>query len=231
MAQFGYKADVVNQRSSPAHHKYSHVASPSYTSPDINDVRRRMSPDGLVCMARCGLTFTVVMITVVIYTALAITHPYMQAQNRFSFLHDLFLLFCVFGIVANLVLMKLTAWRNLYCTKAVNPQSKAVLPDVTWHQCIDCDEYVPPRTHHCVLCGGCVLKRDHHCFFTGCCVGFYNQRYFVVFCSFIGLAGTYCAYSMLCYFTENVGLVWSDYLVPWTFIRLVFSGSHLFPSN
>ena len=43
----------------------------------------------------------------------------------------------------------------------------------------------PPRTHHCSICSRCVLKMDHHCPWFNNCIGFYNHRYFFLFCVFL----------------------------------------------
>ncbi|OWF42903.1 probable palmitoyltransferase ZDHHC16 [Mizuhopecten yessoensis] len=50
--------------------------------------------------------------------------------------------------------------------------------------CRKCFSKKPARTHHCKTCGKCVLKMDHHCPWLNTCVGFYNQRYFFLFCFF-----------------------------------------------
>ncbi|XP_060079233.1 palmitoyltransferase ZDHHC16B-like [Ylistrum balloti] len=50
--------------------------------------------------------------------------------------------------------------------------------------CRKCFSKKPARTHHCKTCGKCVLKMDHHCPWLNTCVGFYNQRYFFLFCCF-----------------------------------------------
>ncbi|XP_033757331.1 palmitoyltransferase ZDHHC16B-like [Pecten maximus] len=50
--------------------------------------------------------------------------------------------------------------------------------------CHKCFSKKPARTHHCKKCGKCILKMDHHCPWLNTCVGFYNQRYFFLFCCF-----------------------------------------------
>lgn len=57
-----------------------------------------------------------------------------------------------------------------------------------WHECTECQMWVPPRARHCRICAVCVLKRDHHCILTGCCVGHHNYRYFFYFVLYMFLA-------------------------------------------
>nr|XP_017107227.2 probable palmitoyltransferase ZDHHC24 [Drosophila bipectinata] len=57
-----------------------------------------------------------------------------------------------------------------------------------WHECTECQMWVPPRSRHCRICAVCVLKRDHHCILTGCCVGHHNYRYFFYFVLYMFLA-------------------------------------------
>lgn len=103
--------------------------------------------------------------------------------------------------------------------------------------CDYCQHWIPKRCHHCSLCEKCILKRDHHCFFTGLCIGFYNQRYFVVFCFYVALGtGLGFAYLMI-YLNNNFKVFWSGdnyhYLLPLTSIEWLLgwgdiSGFHLF---
>lgn len=69
--------------------------------------------------------------------------------------------------------------------------------------CYSCAMLCPPRSKHCNLCNQCILKRDHHCFFGGCCVGFYNQRYFIVFCFYGTLGALYSCYVTLMYLSSH----------------------------
>lgn len=57
--------------------------------------------------------------------------------------------------------------------------------------CKKCIGPKPARTHHCSVCRRCVLKMDHHCPWFDNCIGFYNHRYFFMFCTFITMACIY----------------------------------------
>ncbi|VDK43664.1 unnamed protein product [Anisakis simplex] len=89
-----------------------------------------------------------------------------------------------------------------------------------WSICTRCESYRPPRAHHCRVCRRCVRKMDHHCklihhyYYHYCCcfcyyvflsrrihsfpgpwvnncVGEFNQKYFLQFLLYVGLASSY----------------------------------------
>ncbi|XP_027047703.1 palmitoyltransferase ZDHHC3-like [Pocillopora damicornis] len=60
-----------------------------------------------------------------------------------------------------------------------------------WTVCAKCEAYRPPRAHHCRTCGRCIRKMDHHCPWINNCVGEANQKYFILFLFYTGLASLY----------------------------------------
>ncbi|NXT59494.1 ZDHC3 Palmitoyltransferase, partial [Pluvianellus socialis] len=62
-----------------------------------------------------------------------------------------------------------------------------------WTVCDRCEAYRPPRAHHCRVCHRCVRRMDHHCPWINNCVGELNQKYFIQFLFYSGLASLYAA--------------------------------------
>ncbi|ESO86203.1 hypothetical protein LOTGIDRAFT_129679 [Lottia gigantea] len=91
-----------------------------------------------------------------------------------------------------------------------------------WRLCPSCQLDAPPRSHHCKLCGKCILKRDHHCFFTGSCIGFYNQRYFIVFCVHMIWSNLFALYMQLNYLNQVMPIFSSSFLNYIPAINIVF---------
>ncbi|XP_064617211.1 palmitoyltransferase ZDHHC3-like [Liolophura sinensis] len=60
-----------------------------------------------------------------------------------------------------------------------------------WTVCMKCETYRPPRAHHCRICRRCIRRMDHHCPWINNCVGEYNQRYFIQFLFYVGVASVY----------------------------------------
>ncbi|XP_061086150.1 zf-DHHC domain-containing protein isoform X3 [Conger conger] len=60
-----------------------------------------------------------------------------------------------------------------------------------WTVCSRCETYRPPRAHHCRVCQRCIRRMDHHCPWINNCVGELNQKYFIQFLFYTGLASLY----------------------------------------
>lgn len=83
----------------------------------------------------------------------------------------------------------------------------------------------PPLTHHCRDCNKCVLRRDHHCYLLGKCVGYYNQRYFIVLCIYVGVASALAQHYFVHYLRANAADSDGSWLVgPHTLVRRFWSG-------
>ncbi|XP_062453915.1 palmitoyltransferase ZDHHC3-like [Rhea pennata] len=82
-------------------------------------------------------------------------------------------------------------------------QRKAERSNEDWTVCNRCETYRPPRAHHCRVCHRCVRRMDHHCPWINNCVGELNQKYFIQFLFYTGLASLYA-----------VGLVLAAWLWP-----------------
>ncbi|KAJ6657034.1 hypothetical protein lerEdw1_003035 [Lerista edwardsae] len=63
--------------------------------------------------------------------------------------------------------------------------------DEDWTVCNRCETYRPPRAHHCRVCHRCIRRMDHHCPWINNCVGELNQKYFIQFLFYTGLASLY----------------------------------------
>ncbi|XP_025899029.1 palmitoyltransferase ZDHHC3-like [Nothoprocta perdicaria] len=70
---------------------------------------------------------------------------------------------------------------------------KAERSNEDWTVCNRCETYRPPRAHHCRVCHRCVRRMDHHCPWINNCVGELNQKYFIQFLFYTGLASVYAA--------------------------------------
>ncbi|KAM8882494.1 palmitoyltransferase ZDHHC3 [Synchiropus picturatus] len=60
-----------------------------------------------------------------------------------------------------------------------------------WTVCSHCETYRPPRAHHCRVCQRCIRRMDHHCPWINNCVGELNQKYFIQFLFYTGMASLY----------------------------------------
>ncbi|KAF0029010.1 hypothetical protein F2P81_018115 [Scophthalmus maximus] len=112
------------------------------------------------------------------------------------------------GSVFNLILLLLLA---CHCRAVFSDPGMVPLPDTAidfsdlrsqssrmsergcegWTVCSRCETYRPPRAHHCRVCQRCIRRMDHHCPWINNCVGELNQKYFIQFLFYTGLASLY----------------------------------------
>ncbi|KDN52919.1 hypothetical protein K437DRAFT_219769 [Tilletiaria anomala UBC 951] len=92
----------------------------------------------------------------------------------------------------------------------------------------DASKLVPPpkpeRTHHCSICKACVLKYDHHCPWLNQCVGLGNERYFVLFVVWLGLACVIITGSgwQVAYLAVQINEPWPHAYTPRVFVLLTW---------
>ncbi|ESO05348.1 hypothetical protein HELRODRAFT_77725 [Helobdella robusta] len=86
--------------------------------------------------------------------------------------------------------------------------------DETITICKKCMMPKPLRAHHCRVCNRCVLKMDHHCPWLNNCVGFYNHRYFFMFCVYMLLGCVYVSVVAYPMFKRHYNIYWSQQLQP-----------------
>ncbi|XP_030397967.1 palmitoyltransferase ZDHHC3-like isoform X5 [Gopherus evgoodei] len=72
-----------------------------------------------------------------------------------------------------------------------NTPHKSERSNEDWTVCNRCETYRPPRAHHCRICHRCIRRMDHHCPWINNCVGELNQKYFIQFLFYTGLASLY----------------------------------------
>ncbi|CAH2991913.1 unnamed protein product [Chilo suppressalis] len=60
--------------------------------------------------------------------------------------------------------------------------------------CVCCKLEQPRKSFHCETCGVCILRRDHHCFFFSRCIGLNNQRYYIMYLTYISIGLIYSTY-------------------------------------
>eukprot|EP00668_Euglena_longa_P016801 GGOE01021108.1.p1 GENE.GGOE01021108.1~~GGOE01021108.1.p1 ORF type:complete len:320 (+),score=84.30 GGOE01021108.1:86-1045(+) len=103
--------------------------------------------------------------------------------------------------------------------------------------CRKCNVYKPDRAHHCSDCNRCVLKMDHHCPWINNCVGFANQKFFLLFLSYIPVCAAWIVASVAYYLMHGLDLtarpmdlvnLMASVLVAGTFgvSLLLFAGFH-----
>ncbi|XP_065846300.1 palmitoyltransferase ZDHHC7-like [Oscarella lobularis] len=91
--------------------------------------------------------------------------------------------------------------------------------DDGWTLCNKCESYRPPRAHHCRICRRCIRRMDHHCPWINNCVGELNQKFFILFLIYTGLA---CVYALILTIVAMVKGFGSNRVQPAAIICSVF---------
>jgi palmitoyltransferase len=73
--------------------------------------------------------------------------------------------------------------------------------------CKKCNVYKPDGSHHCSDCQHCVLRMDHHCPWINNCVGERNEKFFILFISYIPLGSLHIVGTA--FFAYHNSNVWS----------------------
>lgn len=143
---------------------------------------KRLTPDSLLCISRCGMTYFSCVLCLVFFPAVFWFIPFLYNNDSLAWWSSMILsLFLMINVCVNFVFVVM---RQGHCFPVVNAPS-------SWKMCYDCEYLVPTNAHHCILCHRCVVLRDHHCFFTGSCVCRSNQRYFIIYCFYCGFGSLY----------------------------------------
>ncbi|KAI0987052.1 hypothetical protein GJ496_007325 [Pomphorhynchus laevis] len=79
---------------------------------------------------------------------------------------------------------------NYYMAIFIHPGSPTMYTSAPF-TCRKCNMPKPHRTHHCSVCQKCILRMDHHCPWINNCVGFYNHRFFFLFCLYTTIGCVY----------------------------------------
>ena len=63
--------------------------------------------------------------------------------------------------------------------------------------------YKPPRAHYDRGVSRQVVKMDHHCPWVNNCIGINNQKFFILFCMYVGLASFYILFIEIMYWINS----------------------------
>lgn len=120
---------------------------------------------------------------------------YHEIWSPAYYFHFILMNFLLFNVCTNLIgtVFVDTSIKGLLVTSKSKPG---------WRYCTECQSYAPPRSWHCKTCKICIRQRDHHCIFTSCCIGLENQRYYLVFVSYMFISELICAYYSIYYLKD-----------------------------
>lgn len=102
-----------------------------------------------------------------------------------------------FGIIAFFFVLSLWAHLATMCGDPgsipwnAHPTSKDRRSGMKMSICGHCDSYKPPNAHHCRVSKRCISRMDHFCPWTNNSIGAQNQKNFLLFLVYTGIAGAY----------------------------------------
>eukprot|EP00112_Aurelia_sp_Birch-Aquarium-sp1_P008940 Seg20.2 transcript_id=Seg20.2/GoldUCD/mRNA.D3Y31 product="Palmitoyltransferase ZDHHC16A" protein_id=Seg20.2/GoldUCD/D3Y31 len=147
-----------------------------------------------------GLAF-VIMVTILTSSVVIIWYTYLfPVIQTFSTLW-----MTIHVVVAHWLLINIVFhyFKAVLTSPGIPPQGKPMESIGGAVVCKKCIQPKPPRAHHCSVCGKCFLKMDHHCPWMNNCIGFYNHRYFIMFCVFMWLGTVYVCLTTYDLFTYH----------------------------
>jgi len=147
-----------------------------------------------------GLIF-VVLVTLLTASVVSIWYIYLLPvirNNSFTWI----VMHVIFGhwLLINILFHYFKA---VFTSPGIPPQGRPMESIAGALVCRKCIQPKPPRTHHCSVCNNCYLKMDHHCPWMNNCIGFYNHRYFILFCVFMWLGTVYVCLTSFDLFTYH----------------------------
>ncbi|KAI5633965.1 DHHC palmitoyltransferase domain-containing protein [Phthorimaea operculella] len=155
------------------------------------------------------ITIVVVLIPAFFYFELCVVAPPLSLSSTELLVHYTNAAFFLMNIIGNIIY-------GMFTDTSIKGRLLNNKNYESWDFCSVCECYRPPRAWHCNTCNICILKRDHHCPYFATCVGYYNFRYFLMFCMHTFIVMLYC----FCYNIRFIALFlsWDNGLIILKFI-------------
>ncbi|KAK7110934.1 palmitoyltransferase ZDHHC16-like [Littorina saxatilis] len=132
------------------------------------------------------VTLVVILTTMVVavFYICVFPHIWYQTEMLWVMVHFFFAHWLLANVIFNYVMAAFTS-------PGLPPQNVPQAVSI----CKKCISPKPPRSHHCSICKRCILKMDHHCPWLNNCVGYYNHRYFFLFCFYMWFGTVYVTFA------------------------------------